>query len=100
MLTSPTVYKTIPEFLAGALQAFVYVAIPIVVLFLVVAGFKFIAAQGNSSKLEEAKRNFLYVIIGALFILGAQLISTLISNTVTQLQTGKSAAIEAQITRT
>ena len=99
MLNSPLAYKTIPEFLAAALQALVYVAIPIVVLFLVVAGFKFIAAPGNSSKLEEAKRNLLYVIIGALFILGAQLVSTLISNTVKQLQTGSSTAIETPIMR-
>jgi len=44
-----------------------------------------VLARGNSSKLDEAKKNFVYVIIGALLILGAWVIATLIGGTVTQL---------------
>lgn len=78
-------FSTIPLFIAGALQVLVIVALPIITLFLVVAGFMFIAARGNSGKLDEAKKNFVYVIIGALLILGAWIIATLIGSTVTQL---------------
>lgn len=78
-------FSTIPTFIAGALKVLVIVALPIITLFLVVSGFMFVFARGNSSKLEDAKKNFVYVIIGALLILGAWVIATLIGGTVTQL---------------
>ena len=78
-------FSTIPAFIAGALKVLVMVALPIITLFLVISGFMFVLARGNSSKLEEAKKNFVYVIIGALLILGAWVIATLIGGTVTQL---------------
>ena len=78
-------FSTIPAFIAGALKVLVIVALPIITLFMVVSGFMFVFARGNSSKLEDAKKNFVYVIIGALLILGAWVIATLIGATVTQL---------------
>ena len=78
-------FNSIPNFIAGALKVLVIVALPIITLFIVISGFMFVLARGNESKLAEAKKNFVYVIIGALLILGAWLIATLISGTVTQL---------------
>lgn len=77
--------STIPAFIAGALKVLVIVALPIITLFLVISGFMFIKARGNPSELSKAKENFVYVIIGALLILGAWVIATLIGGTVTQL---------------
>ncbi len=78
-------FSTIPAFLAGALKVLVIVALPLITLFVVVAGFMFIKARGNPTELTKAKENFVYVIIGALLILGAWLIATLIGGTVSQL---------------
>ncbi len=78
-------FDTIPTFIAGALKVLVIVALPIITLFIVVVGFMFIKARGNPSELSKAKENFVYVIIGALLILGAWVIATLIGGTVTQL---------------
>lgn len=72
-------------FIAGALKALALIALPIITLFLVYSGFLFIWAQGNKDKLDDAKRNFMYVIIGALLILGAWILATLIAGTVSQL---------------
>ena len=63
----------------------VQVGLPVVALFMLIAGYKFVSARGNSSKLDEAKQNFVYVVIGATLILGAWVIATLIGNTVTQI---------------
>jgi len=49
-------FSTIPAFIAGALKVLVMVALPIITLFLVISGFMFVLARGNSSKLEEAKK--------------------------------------------
>ena len=78
-------YSTIPGFIEGALRVLVLIALPVLTLFFVYSGFKFIAAQGNSQKLSDAKMNFVYVVIGALLILGAWVIATLIGGTVSQL---------------
>ncbi len=78
-------YSSIPNFISGALKVMVEIGLPVVALFLLIAGYKFAAAGGNPHKLEEAKENFVYVILGALLILGAWVLATLIGNTVTEL---------------
>lgn len=87
VLESPlnAAFSSLPGFIEGTLKALVMIALPILTLFIVYSGFLFISAQGNSSKLEEAKKNFAYVIIGAILILGAWVIATLIGGTVSQL---------------
>lgn len=78
-------FSTIPNFISGALKVMVMVSLPIITLFIVYAGFKFVSARGNPGELESAKNNFVYVILGALLILGAWIIATLIGGTVSQL---------------
>jgi hypothetical protein len=80
-----TQYSTIPTFIAGALKAVVMIALPIIVLFFVIAGFKFISAQGNPSELAVARKNFMWVVIGSLLIMGAWVLATLLAGTVAQL---------------
>lgn len=78
-------FSTIPNFISGALKVLVMVSLPIITLFIVISGFMFIKARGNPGELDVAKKNFYYVILGALLILGAWIIATLIGGTVTQL---------------
>ena len=78
-------FSSIPAFIAGALKALALIALPIITLFFVISGFLFLTAQGNEEQLKKAKNNFLYVVIGALLILGAWIIATLIAGTVNQL---------------
>lgn len=78
-------FSSIPTFIAGALKVLVIVALPIITLFIVISGFMFVFARGNEQKLTDAKKNFVYVIIGAILILGAWVIATLIGGTVSQL---------------
>ncbi len=82
-------FSTVPDFIAGVLRVVVMIALPIITLFIVIAGFRFIWAQGNQSELTEAKKNFVYVLIGSLLIMGSWALVTLIAGTVTQL-VGKS----------
>ncbi|MFA7309467.1 MAG: hypothetical protein WC050_01045 [Candidatus Paceibacterota bacterium] len=84
---NPT-FSSIPLFIAGALKVMVMVALPIISLFIVYSGFKFVMAQGKDEAITTAKNNLLYVIIGSILILGAWVIATLIGGTVSQLTTG------------
>ena len=81
-------FSSVPNFIAGFLKVVVMVALPIIILFIVYSGFMFVMARGNSEKLGQARENFLWVIIGAILILGAWVIATLIGGTVSQLTTG------------
>ena len=81
-------FSSIPLFIAGALKVLVLVSLPIISLFIVYSGFLFVFARGSETALTEAKRNFFYVIVGAILILGAWVIATLIGGTVAQLTSG------------
>ena len=78
-------FSSIPKFIEGALKVLVMVALPIISLFIVYSGFMFVIARGNESMLTEAKKNFFYVIVGSILILGAWVIATLIGGTAAQL---------------
>lgn len=78
-------FNSVPAFIAGALKALALIALPIISLFFVISGFLFVTARGNQEKLQTAKRNFMYVIIGAILILGAWIIATMIAGTVSQI---------------
>ena len=84
-LENPLRFSSLERFIEGVLQAIVMVALPIIVAFIVYAGFKYIAARGNSSKITSAHENFKYVIIGTILILSAWVLATLIGGTVSQL---------------
>lgn len=82
---NPLTVDSVPDFISKALKVMVMVALPIISLFIVYSGFMFVIARGNESMLSEAKKNFFYVIIGAILILGAWVIATLIGGTISQL---------------
>lgn len=84
-LNNPLCFGTIQDFVAGALKVLVMIALPIIGFFIVFVGFQFIAAQGNDGKLTTAKKNFVYVTVGAGLVLGAWVLSTLLGATVSQL---------------
>jgi hypothetical protein len=84
-LQNPLKFDNINDFIAGTLRAIVMIAIPLITIFIVYAGFKFISARGNPGGLSEAKENFKWVILGAILILSAWVLATLIGGTVRQL---------------
>lgn len=81
-LDNPLVTDSIQEFLLAVLRIFMIVAIPIVIFFIILAGFKFVTAQGNAEELQAAKRALLYALVGGLIILGALAIVGIVTNLV------------------
>lgn len=84
-LENPLRFSSIERFIEGVLQAVIMIALPIIVAFIVYAGFKYIFARGNPGAIGEAHKNFTYVIIGTILILGAWVLATLIGGTISQL---------------
>ena len=85
-LENPLRFNTLAEFLDAVLNAVILIAFPVLVLFMVYAGFLFISAQGKPDKIAQARTVFIWTLIGALLILGSKALAIAINATVQQLQ--------------
>ena len=84
-LMNPINTTDLTELLATLLKLVARIAFPIIVLFIVYIGFLFVTSQGNADKLKEAREYFLWAVVGALLILGAEALSYAIQATVNEL---------------
>lgn len=77
---------TIPELLVLIINEFVLPIGGVIVTFMFIyTGFLFVMAQGNSTKIEDAKKTLIHTVIGAAIVLGALSISVIIQATVKQI---------------
>lgn len=82
-LTSPTPgIASFEAFVLKILEIVVKIGIPVATIFLVLAGFKFLTAQGDTTKLKEAKASFVWAVVGTAVLLGAWALATAIKGTV------------------
>lgn len=82
-LNNPLAFGSIQDLLVAILNVIIIIATPIVVLFIIYAGFLYVTAQGNAQQIQQATRALTYAIIGGVIIIGAVAISQIISNLVT-----------------
>ncbi len=73
--------------IVAILTVAITLATPIVVLFIIYAGFLYVTARGNSAQIEQATRAFTYAIIGGVLIIGAVAISQVVGNVVNSFAT-------------
>ncbi|MCA9361307.1 hypothetical protein KC845_01975 [Candidatus Kaiserbacteria bacterium] len=73
--------------IAGLLHSLIAIvltfATPIIIFFIIYAGFLYVTARGNEQQLQQANRALLYAIVGGLLILGAYVLITIVSNLIT-----------------
>jgi Type IV secretion system pilin len=74
--------NSIEGLLVAILNIIMILMVPVIVFFIIYAGFKYVMAQGNASQVEEATRALTYAIIGGVLILGAVAISQIIQSVV------------------
>lgn len=84
-LQNPLGVNSFQELVKKLLDAAIIIGIPIAVLFIVFAGFKFVLARGNPEALKIARRNLLWTIVGIAIFIGASLIAGVITSTLHQL---------------
>ncbi|MCK4386658.1 MAG: hypothetical protein KAV41_01060 [Candidatus Pacebacteria bacterium] len=80
--------NTISQLINSILGVIIIIAAPLAILAIIYSGFLFVKARGNPEKLKEARNTLMWTIIGIIVLLGAQLLSTVISGTITSLGTG------------
>lgn len=79
---------SLESFLINILQFIVRIGAIVIILMVVFVGYKFVAARGNSTKIEEARTMLLWTVVGALVLLGAEAIAQGICATVQALSNG------------
>ncbi len=72
--------ETIKNMIGGLLK----LAIPFLVLAYVYVAFLFVKAQGAAEKLKEAKKAFVWLLVGTAIIVGADVIFSVIKDTLSQ----------------
>jgi hypothetical protein len=77
--------NTIEDVIKKFMGAIVRIAIPFIIIFFIWSGLSFILAQGNPTKVTQAKNMFLNTVIGMLLILGAWTITNAIIGTINTL---------------
>jgi len=90
-LQNPLKMDSLEDLLVAILNLIMVLMVPIIVFFIIFAGFKYVTARGNASTIGEATRALTYAIIGAVIILGAVAISQMIKSTVDEFRTDDAA---------
>lgn len=85
-LINPLGDITIQQFFLKIIQIVILFAIPIIVFFIILAGFKYVTAQGNVEQVKSATTALTWALIGGVLILGAEAILKIIQGTVASLQ--------------
>ena len=84
-LQNPLGFNTICGLVKAIFNALLALGAPIAVLFLVYAGFKFIIARDDTTKLKEARSNLVHVVAGIAIFLGAWVLGQVIAATINSL---------------
>lgn len=85
-LCNPIAADDLNSLLVQILDVIVVVSIPVLVLAFIWTGFRFVTAQGNASKLDQARMNLWYTLLGAAIIIGIKVILAIIQGTVEQIK--------------
>lgn len=81
---NPLSVGTIEELILALLNIAMVIAIPIITLFIVYAGFLYVTAQGNAEKVRTATTALTFAIIGAILIIGAVAVTTILGTTINE----------------
>lgn len=87
-LKNPLGDQTLIQFLNSIVEILVTIGIPIIIIMVIYSGFLFVTAQGNPEKLAKAKKAIMWTFIGAMILLGAEILSGAISETITTIRNG------------
>jgi len=81
-LDNPLKAENITQLFQTIIDIAIIFAIPLVVFFIIYAGFLYVTARGNESTIERAHKALLYALIGGLLILGANVLIQVVEGTV------------------
>ncbi len=85
-LQNPLKATSIQQFFLMIIDIMLVFAVPIIVFFLILAGFKYVTARGNTEQIKQATTALTWALVGGVLILGAKILLEVIQNTVDALR--------------
>lgn len=85
-LTNPLKTTSVTGFLLAVIEVLLIFATPVIVIYIMYAGFQFVMSRGAPGEIEHARQALLYAIIGGIIIVGAQVIINIIQTTINSLR--------------
>ena len=82
-LENPLLLNSIDGLLMALLNVAIIIATPIVVLFIIYAGFLYVTARGDAEQIKTASRALTYGVIGGVIIVGSVAILAIVKNVAT-----------------
>lgn len=79
---NPLASDSLLGFFQTILDVILVFAVPIIVLFIIFAGFQYVTARGSADKINSANRALLYAVLGGVLILGANVLLAVIGETI------------------
>lgn len=86
-LQNPLKFDDLVSVLMAIVQVLVILAVPIIIFFIVYAGFLYVTAQGNPQKIKTANNALLYAVLGGVIVLGATVLGAVVCQTVKSFST-------------
>lgn len=83
LLANPLKSRSIEEFILKIIDVLLVFALPIIVLYIMYAGYLFVTAQGDSGQISTARSALLWAVVGGVIVLGARVIVAVIQGTIT-----------------
>jgi hypothetical protein len=81
-LKNPLKSKSIEEFILKIIDVLLVFALPIIILYIMYAGYLFVTAQGDSGQISTARSALLWAVVGGVIVLGAKVIVAVIQGTI------------------
>lgn len=81
-IDNPIAADNIQELFEAIIDIVLVFAVPIIVFFIIYAGFLYVTARGNQATIQKAHMALLYALIGGLLILGARVLIEVVGGTV------------------
>lgn len=85
-IVNPIKANSLTEFFEMIIDVLLVFAVPLIVFFIIYAGFLYVTARGNEGTIQKAHMALLFAVIGGVIILGAKVLISVISGTVDSFQ--------------
>ena len=85
-LQNPLKADNLDQLVSQGMNIVIYLGAIIAVLAIIWVGFMYVQAMGKPEKIKEAHRAFLYTVIGIAILVGAQVITTIITSTINEIR--------------
>lgn len=79
---NPLKFDDLTDLFEAILGVVMILATPVIVFFIIYAGFLYVTARGNAAQVEQASRALTYAIIGGVIVLGSFALITIVKNLV------------------